>query len=89
MAWQDSLQPGVYIDHDGSIWEKRGTVGDGKWFVNGAEWTPFPVSLRMLDEGFVREHLGRHETLLETQIRIERMRSQDPEIEPKEPDEYR
>lgn len=80
MAWYDFLEPGVYIDQEGNTWERRGK-DEGRWFVNGVEWQPFPRSLRLLDDGFVQEHLGRRETLQETRIRLERATSRDPDWE--------
>lgn len=76
MAWHEDFGPGVYQDPQGNIWEKRGRLG-GKWFLNGVEWTPFPKSLRKLPDELVNK-LGTNETLLETQIRIERALSLDP-----------
>lgn len=86
--WYDRLEPGVYIDRDGNVWERRGQ-GEGRWYLNGVLWTPFPDSVRLLDEGFVKEHMGVHETLQETRIRLERQMSRDPEEyrEPEEDDE--
>lgn len=80
MLWYERLGPGVYIDQEGNTWEKRGT-GEGRWYVNGALWQEFPKSLRLLDDGFVQEHLGVRETLQETRIRLERQTSRDPSWE--------
>lgn len=85
MIWYERLAPGVYLDQEGNTWEKRGT-GEGRWYVNGVLWTPFPSSLRLLDDGFVQEHLGVRETLQETRIRLERQTSRDPEADRIDPD---